>query len=291
MTATTTPLSEQTPVEIDTELARLMGEQFNAERQIEIAFQNLHTAAGDRRKRDQFTNSYVWQMTDSEAHDAATDRARSQVADAQQRLNTVLAEGVPFRAEFQRRGGWTRAFLVVNNGGHVHSTRGCSTCFVSTKFFWVTDLSGADEAEIVAKAGERACTVCYPSAPVEVLSRPTQIFSDEERDQAKAREERAAKRAEKDAAQLVDPDTNKVLFKTVRGATNQISSNLNSLCFYGVSHPYGPAWVAENDCILKALAARGVEYDIEPVLAKIRKKVEKEMRGGSFADPYFKAQY
>lgn len=99
--------------------------------------------------------------------------------------------------------GWNRAFLVVNNGGHVHKSMGCSTCYDTTKFNWLPSYSGSDEDQIVADAGERACTVCYPSAPVDVLSRPTKIFSEEERQQVierdKRRVELAAKKSEKAA--------------------------------------------------------------------------------------------
>lgn len=94
---------------------------------------------------------------------------------------------------------WNRAFLVKNANGHVHKTRSCSTCFESTEFAWLTDFSGADETEIVEAAGEMACTVCYPSAPAEVLNRPSTIVNEEKAAKEAARAEREAKKAERDA--------------------------------------------------------------------------------------------
>lgn len=109
----------------------------------------------------------------------------------------------PFDEEFDRRGGWTRAFLVITKGsGHVHSSMRCSTCYATTEFQWLPDLSDHDETEIIEKAGERACTVCYPHAPVEVLSRPTSIFSTEEISRAKAREEREEAKRQRAAKKL-----------------------------------------------------------------------------------------
>lgn len=115
----------------------------------------------------------------------------------------------PFNQEY-REERWTRAWLVLNTGGHIHSTRACSTCFVTTPFGWLPQVSGMDEAEIVAQAGEAACTVCYPSAPVASLSQPRRLFHQTEveaqqarEERAKAKEERAAKKA---AKAIANPD-------------------------------------------------------------------------------------
>lgn len=69
-------------------------------------------------------------------------------------------------AEFERRGGWERAFLVVSSkNGHVHRNW-CSSWRWSTAITIVTELSGKDEEDIVEYAGESACTKCFKSAPV-----------------------------------------------------------------------------------------------------------------------------
>jgi len=109
------------------------------------------------------------------------------------------------KGEFHRRGGWTRAWVVP--GGHVHSSRRCHSLYADTTLILAPrdirkrDLSGATEEEIVAAAGDRACTHCYPSAPVE--PRPSTIVLDEEDDKAKAKAEREAKRAEAAAKKAV----------------------------------------------------------------------------------------
>jgi hypothetical protein len=53
--------------------------------------------------------------------------------------------------------------------GPTRSTRNgasCSTCHPTTRFAWLTELSGKNEDEIIDYAGYKACTVCYPKAPL-----------------------------------------------------------------------------------------------------------------------------
>ena len=75
-----------------------------------------------------------------------------------------------YDAEFRARGGWSRFFLAQSSNGHIHSSTRCQTCNrmgKATSFGWLTDLSGASEAEAVEKCGPLLCTVCFPSAPLE----------------------------------------------------------------------------------------------------------------------------
>jgi len=303
MTQTTTPLAEQTPVEIDTELARLNGEIAKAEDAISRAVDRAHRTVGDTKNRfggwEQDHEEVMRNLWRSAAQGSSrADDVIDDLATARTALQDRLREAGVLDNEFARRGGWTRAFLVAQSNGHVHKDRFCSTCFAGTQYYWVTDLSGADEDEIVAKAGERACTVCYPSAPVEVLSRPTQIFSDVERDQQAARAEREAKRQAADEAKVEVEGYSEYgsrakikVFKSVRAVTNAIASDLSSLCLYGVSHPDGASWLANIVACRAALKAKGVEYDYDKALATARKRVEKQVRSGHFGDPNFKAQY
>ena len=92
---------------------------------------------------------------------------------------------------------WTRAFLVINSNGHVHSSMNCNTCFDSTRYTWLVQYSNDDEATIVSDAGETACTVCYPSAPADVLNRPSVIVTADKIAKAQAKAERDAKREAK----------------------------------------------------------------------------------------------
>ncbi len=72
----------------------------------------------------------------------------------------------PLNAQWQERQ-WSRFWLVSNTNGHIHKHTACSTCRVTTRFGWLTDLSGLTEADAVAAHGPLLCTVCYPSAPLD----------------------------------------------------------------------------------------------------------------------------
>ena len=63
--------------------------------------------------------------------------------------------------------GWSRFFIVKNAGGHIHWTMSCSTCYPTTDFGWLPNLSGLTEADAVEEWGGILCSVCFPSAPVE----------------------------------------------------------------------------------------------------------------------------
>lgn len=100
---------------------------------------------------------------------------------------------------FNKRGGWNRAYLVPD--GHLHKDMNCSTCNkgeTPTKFQFMTDYSGKKENEIVGAAGYRACTTCYPTAPVgDERSLPSQMLTDDERKRNEEREAQKAKLAQK----------------------------------------------------------------------------------------------
>ena len=121
--------------------------------------------------------------------------------------NAVIDEEIAELSACYRDYYWNRAFLVKASNGHVHNSQGCSTCFPTTEFAWLPQLSGADEDEIVEAAGETACTVCYPSAPAEVLNRPTTIVTADKTAKEAARAEREAKKAERDAKRLAKAAT------------------------------------------------------------------------------------
>jgi hypothetical protein len=102
---------------------------------------------------------------------------------------------------------WTRAFLVLASNGHVHSSMDCSTCFSTTRYNWLIQYSNDDENTIVEDAGQDACTICYPSAPAEVLNRPSRIVTADKIAKAQAKAERDAKREAKLAKQKADAPT------------------------------------------------------------------------------------
>jgi hypothetical protein len=102
---------------------------------------------------------------------------------------------------------WTRAFLVINSNGHVHSSMDCNTCFATTRYNWLIQYSNDDEKTIVEDAGQDACTVCYPSAPADVLNRPSRIVTADKIAKAQAKAEREAKKAEKIAKEKANAPT------------------------------------------------------------------------------------
>jgi len=111
---------------------------------------------------------------------------------------------------------WTRAFLVVNNNGHVHSSLNCSTCFPTTRYQWLIQYSNDDEATIVEDAGQDACTICYPSAPAETLNRPSRIVTADKIAKAQAKAEREAKKAERIAKEKANAPTASGKFLTYK---------------------------------------------------------------------------
>lgn len=287
-------LTTATPVEIDTALAEIYVRTAKARYDRDLAWSDtvryvekyLGLPFRQSATAQQITDALVEiEETAVEARDwnsrQAFAMAEKHEALAEQ-VNEVIMEAEPFDTEYQRRGGWTRAFLVSNNGGHVHSSMACSTCFPTTQFHWLPEYSGKPEAEIVEDAGERACTVCYPSAPVDVLRRPTKIFSEDEKKAQQAREERASKKAAAEAAQITFTwteygRTQEKTFKTLRAATNALASALGSLCWYGTEHSSAAEWLANVEAGRKAL---GDSWDYDKALAAARKKSVKDAGTG-----------
>ena len=203
--------ADSTPVECDTELDVLW------RRQSPLLYYRSHVL--DRVGRHGREVAYRAEF--GSAHDRFAimserdlEQAAEQIAEYTARIDATQAEMDPIEAEFERRGGWTRAFLVMNSNGHVHASRRCSTCFPTTQYGWFTEYSGHDEAEIVGLAGDMACTVCYPSAPVADprFPRPSRLATPE---QKKARDERDAAKAAREAKRLAtgiwNPDGTELL--------------------------------------------------------------------------------
>jgi hypothetical protein len=206
MDLSTMDLSTQTPVEIDTELARLYYESADASFKSAQAANHLHYAADDE-YNTRYNPRSGWKMSHVEVVETVTVMAQGQTYKAteaqraldaynaaHQKVEEIREAMVPFHAEYRRRP-WSRAFLVQNNNGHVHSSMECSTCFDTTQYAWMVEYSGKPESEIVEAAGEAACTVCYPSAPVDVLKRPTKMFGPDQIAAQKARQEREEAKA------------------------------------------------------------------------------------------------
>lgn len=103
------------------------------------------------------------------AAEAKRESSRHSYAQAAQehyeRAQVLTDAQEQFYAEWKRRNGWARVFLVLNHDGHYHRERNCPTCFPTTQFGWVPALSDKPEDEVIEVVGHMACTVCWPAAP------------------------------------------------------------------------------------------------------------------------------
>lgn len=178
----TMTLTEMSPREIDTLLAEAYGKKATAQRKVAMAFESVHYAIKDK-SHYVSRNRKVWATTDAVAERTLRERIASgevepwNVRSHESVLATLdehraaVAEAVSemetYEEEFSRRGGWSRFFLVQASNGHIHSSMACSTCYPTTQFGWLPEVSGQTEAEAVANYGAILCTVCFPSAPVE----------------------------------------------------------------------------------------------------------------------------
>lgn len=174
-----------TPIEIDTALAELYDKKY--------ALLSSKMGAEESVK---FVKKYY-------------PNSERQMADAVKRVETAdakLAEVKTEIAEVEKLyTGWTRAFLVSNTNGHIHSTMSCSTCFANTRFIWLPNLSGEDKMKIAELAGESACTICYPDAPSEYFLRKSQL---EDPKKVEARKEREDKKQARELKKLLTGITN-----------------------------------------------------------------------------------
>lgn len=169
--------------------------------------------------------------------------------------------------------GWTRAYIVP--GGHVHKDYHCHTLFFDTERYLVAEVSGMTEDEIVAKAGERACTVCYPSAPSQYLALKSELFTRDEKEKENARREREAKHAAKEAAKVVvefpeinartkKPYIRTETFGSLRSAQNEVLSMLGRMFYCKNSEgPYGEEgaqkYLEKANRVIKAMVAHPQE--------------------------------
>jgi hypothetical protein len=152
-------------------------------------------------------NELAWQhvglITDRQLAEKRLQRTlmqpeRQRLWELNQRIRVNRDERRALEAEYDRRP-WARAYVVP--GGHVHADYHCHTLYPETQRYLAAPVSGFDESQVVAAAGERACTVCYPAAPVNAFKRKTTIFTPDEEQAAHERAERADKRAAKAVAQ------------------------------------------------------------------------------------------
>lgn len=182
-------VTKEFAVKIDTQLSQLHDKRWNLISDLESAKDSLKF----------YQKHYPNRVEESVKYE-------QKIAEVQSKIAQVRVEIAELDAIYDQDP-WTRAFLVINSNGHVHSSLNCSTCFPTTRYQWLIQYSNDDENTIVEDAGEDACTICYPSAPAEVLNRPSRIVTADKIAKAAAKAEREAKKAAKLAKQKADAPT------------------------------------------------------------------------------------
>lgn len=141
---------------IDTEVARLWAEYYTVADQVAP----LHTQIKQ-------TAKYTWYTAEQRAQ---------RVLGYEARITALLEQAAPLRdaaSAFDKAHytGWTRFFLVQ----HIHNTTHCSSFRPTTRIGWLPKVSGLNEAEAVKEYSATLCTICFPSAPTELTTKPVDV--------------------------------------------------------------------------------------------------------------------
>lgn len=104
---------------------------------------------------------------------ASRERIAARVAREEEQAAAFREEAAPLRQaavdlDKELYTGWNRFFLVE----HIHSSQHCSSFRPTTRVGWLPNVSGLTEAEAVKEHGATLCTICFPSAPTELTTKP-----------------------------------------------------------------------------------------------------------------------
>lgn len=238
-----------TPIEIDTALAELYDKQYQ-----------LRLTLARTEQEVRFAEKYY------PNNEARKVNAEKRVADVKVALATLGGEIAEIEKLYT---GWSRAFLVHNANGHVHASMNCSTCFPTTQYIWLPNLSGEDKMKIAELAGESACSVCYPDAPSEYFLRKSQL---EDPKKVQAREEREAKKQAREAKALAtgitNPDGTPLTIKE-RKYRETIKTERTAQ-IWAVDNLYWMGQYADKDWLVAELEERKQNHEI--VLAALAHK-------------------
>lgn len=167
-------------------LAELYKTRLELEIRIDWQVSTIHHAAGDKQTYVRYGRGHrrVWGLTFEQAHTVAKDKLEKGALMAWDERNArkAIEALAAIRADLEwiadrtnelerhyREAPWSRFFLVTSSSGHVHSSMHCSTCYATTTYGWLPELSGLDEQAAVAELGPALCSVCFPDAPVEMV--------------------------------------------------------------------------------------------------------------------------
>lgn len=284
-------LKDQTPIQIDSKLAELDSKKYThlvAAHQITQKLNAMEKREEALRRR--LGDRYETTSNYADVYQKNVDFYNEKYVEEMTKSDAYSEQMKVYDQEYTRRGGWSRAFFVANGNGHVHKEMSCSTCYARTKFLWLTQYSGKNEEEIVDDAGDRACTTCYPSAPVDVLSRASRIENPE---RVRAAAEREAKRQAKEEAARIKGITTPQgeplklrwgVVKTERTAEIETVENMLNLKILSASSDINSTHLQEIERYAETgLAALAHKHrtTIEEERARLNVKVERKFRQAS----------
>ena len=221
---------------------------------------------------------------------AEVARLESQRAGLNEEWEVLEDHRIQLDAEYGRRA-WSRAWLVVSSDGHIHKAPFCTTFQRNTRCTLLPQASGMTHDEIVDAAGEKACTVCFPGAPVKpcTLIDPLTAQEQDEREIEKAAKARvAAGKAitTPEGAPLYTATTkasggfrDQDLIKTEIAAQRRATSTLKDLGWYGLGCDDTAADIETFRRVIYALAAKqnhAVGVLVEEYFDRASKAVKRE---------------
>jgi len=167
---TTKDLTQMTPPQVDKILAGYWREQSPLLHQKDGILGEIHGIKYPYSKTERHNyespRSHKSKPEWKENRIAQLESALPELAEKIAEIDVKIA---PYEAEYMRRGGWPRYYLVTSSSpGHVHNSRDCSTWNrgeYRTGYAWLIDLAGKSRREMIAEWGDVVCTVCIPEAP------------------------------------------------------------------------------------------------------------------------------
>lgn len=205
-------LATATPVEVDTEIARLQGELASLDSAYRAVAKKIDLFVTDNHMRLYVTET--------------PEELNAKRVELGARMETLRNELDPLRAEYTRRP-WARYWRVDNSNGHVHTSIACRNTRETTAFGWLPQVSGFTPEQVVELAGKYTCLTCFPTVREEILAeRPCLLETANQRVTREEREardaEKAAKLAAKAAKAITNPDGSPLRLKDGFGAINTV---------------------------------------------------------------------
>lgn len=150
-------LSEQTPAQIDGELFPILEKLARAEQ-----YRDNYRRLAEEAQAQMDETGFSPQLRSF----------NEGLAKYEEQVEELDRQALPFEAEYNRRGGWTRYIVVPR--GHLHR-RSCSTLTPGrTMVGQVAEASGMTDEQVVEHFKITACTHCFPDAPVAPKLTPEQ---------------------------------------------------------------------------------------------------------------------